>query len=252
MRRALAACGRFLFKTRNGLFPAIFFLLALTSRPIERAGAIPWGRILDVLGVLLAASGQALRVAVIGLAYIRRGGLNKKVHADRLVQEGIFAHCRNPLYVGNFLALTGFCLIHDSWACYLVGIPVFVLAYVSIVLAEEEFLRGKFGQEFEDYCRRVPRFGFRLRGLRETLPRSTFDWRRVVAKEYGSTFSGTSFVLFLFVWDRWLVDGWPAARGTLLVALAIWAPCVVLYLVARRLKKTARLGTAHAETPATV
>jgi len=125
-------------------------------------------------------------------------------------------------------------------------------AFRSIGISEEEFLRGKFGQEFEDYCRRVPRFGFRLRGLRETLAGSTFDWRRVVAKEYGSTFSGTSFVLFLFVWDRWLVDGWPAARGTLLVALAIWAPCIVLYLVARRLKKTSRLGTAHAETPATV
>src|SRR4029078_10304588 len=118
--------------------------------------------VLDVLGVLLAASGQALRVVVIGLAYIRRGGVNKEGYADRLVQEGIFAHCRNPLYVGNFLALTGFCLIHDSWACYLICIPIFALAYLSIVLAEEEFLRAKFGEEFEAYCRCVPRFGFRL------------------------------------------------------------------------------------------
>jgi len=249
VRRALAALGRFLFKTRNGLFPAVFFVLALTSRPIARTGPVPWDRVLDVLGVLLAAAGQALRVAVIGLAYIRRGGLNKQVYADRLVQEGIFAHCRNPLYVGNFLALTGFCLIHDSWACYLVGIPIFVLAYVSIVLAEEDFLRTKFGAEFEEYCRRVPRFGFRFQGLSETIAGSRFDWRRVVRKEYGSTFSGLTFVLFLFVWDRYLVDGWAAARPTFLVALSIWIPCVVCYLVARRLKKTSRLGTSTAETP---
>lgn len=245
----LTTLGRFFFKTRNALFPVIFFCLALTSRPIAWPGPFHWDRAFDVLGVLCAASGQALRILVIGLAYIRRGGLNKEVYADRLVQEGIFAHCRNPLYVGNFLALTGFCLIHDSWACYLVGIPVFALAYLTIVLAEEEFLRKKFGAEFEEYCRRVPRFGFRFGGLRETIAGSRFDWRRVVAKEYGSTFSGLTFVLFLFVWDRYLVDGWAAARTTLLHALWIWVPCVFLYLFARRLKKTSRLGTTHGETP---
>jgi protein-S-isoprenylcysteine O-methyltransferase Ste14 len=250
VRSLLSALGRFLFKSRNALFPAIFFCLALASRPIEWPASFRGDLVLDVLGILLAAAGQAFRILVIGLAYIRRGGLNKQVYAERLVQEGIFAHCRNPLYVGNFLALTGFCLIHDSWACYLVGIPLFALAYLAIVLAEEEFLRKKFGEEYDEYCRRVPRFGFRFQGLRDTIAGSRFDWRRVVRKEYGSTFSGTTFVLFLLVWDRWVVDGWPAARPALLVALAIWIPCILLYLVARWLKKTSRLGAStHVETP---
>jgi hypothetical protein len=39
------------------------------------------------------------------LAYIKRGGRKKRIAADHLVVDGIFAHVRHPLYVGNFLLL---------------------------------------------------------------------------------------------------------------------------------------------------
>ena len=59
------------------------------------------------MAVLIAMSGLAVRGVVIGLAYIKRGGLNKKVYAANLVTEGMFSVCRNPLYVGNMLIYTG-------------------------------------------------------------------------------------------------------------------------------------------------
>lgn len=244
----LHALGGFFFKYRNGLFPLVFLCLALASRPILVRGELPWDRWLDGIGILAVALGQVLRVLVIGLVYIRRGGLDKQVYADRLIREGIFAHSRNPLYLGNLLALFGFCLIHHSWLCYLIGAPFFVLAYVAIVHAEEDFLRRKFGEEYEAYCREAPRFRLRLRGLRGTIAERMFDWRRVLRKEYGTTFSGVTFVLFLFVWDRYLVQGWAAARPMLPIVLSIWIPCVLLYLLTRWLKKANRLGTRHAET----
>ena len=50
-------------------------------------------------------AGVGPRVAVVACAYMKRGGVNKRVSARRLVPEGLFAHCRTPLSVGNFLLL---------------------------------------------------------------------------------------------------------------------------------------------------
>ena len=51
--------------------------------------------------------GQAVRVMVIGYAYIQRGGVNKQLAARSPGREGVYAHSRNPMYVGNFLLLAG-------------------------------------------------------------------------------------------------------------------------------------------------
>src|SRR5678815_5444661 len=64
-------------------------------------------REMALAGLLIALSGQVLRAVTIGLEYIIRGGRNRQVYAEKLVTGGMFAHCRNPLYVGNFLVLVG-------------------------------------------------------------------------------------------------------------------------------------------------
>lgn len=79
-----------------------------------------------------AAAGQALRFAVIGYAYIKRGGLRRRVHVDKLVMKGYFAHSRNPLYLGNLVVLSGLFLIHGAVSVYAIGIPFFLSAYVAI------------------------------------------------------------------------------------------------------------------------
>ena len=78
-------------------------------------------RRLDAAGFVVASIGQLLRVAVIGFAYITRGGRNRRIVADSLVQAGIFAHSRNPLYLGNLLivAASRSCMARGgstSWA----------------------------------------------------------------------------------------------------------------------------------------
>lgn len=238
--------GAFCFRRRDLLFPVVFLGLVLVSAPGTLFGSRTWDRVLDALGTAVAIAGQVLRATVIGLAYIRRGGLHGRVHADALVVDGLFAHSRNPLYLGNFLALCGFCLIHHSTACYLVGIPFFALAYLAIVATEESFLSARFGATFEDYRRRVPRFLPEPRGLRRTLSSMRFDWRRLLRKEYGSTFAGLTTILVLLVWDDFRRFGFQ--RAELTAAALIWAPLVAAYLLARWLKKTGRLGEGVTES----
>jgi protein-S-isoprenylcysteine O-methyltransferase Ste14 len=240
--RFLLPPGHFFFKYRDFLFPVVFFGLAATSRPRLFLGSQAADLALDALGVVIALAGQWLRAAVIGYAYVRRGGKNKQVYADSLVQEGFFAHSRNPLYLGNFMALLGFSLIYHSLLVEAVGIPFFAFAYLAIVAAEEDYLRRHFGEVYEDYCRRVPRFLLSFSGLSATLASMRFDWRRLIRKEYGSTFAGATCILALLLWEAYRLSGEDAFRERAMVVGPLWIVLLVGYLLARRLKKTGRLG----------
>ncbi len=116
---------------------------------------------MDAIGILVSLLGQSLRVLVIGLVYITRGGQNRQVWANALVDTGMFAHSRNPLYLANLLLFLGLAIVHNGWAMYLIVVPFFVFAYVCIVAAEEQYLYGRFGEPMpttvaacRDGCRR--------------------------------------------------------------------------------------------------
>lgn len=75
-----------------------------------------------------------------------------------LVTAGPFALCRNPLYVGSFLGCVGYLIICNNLIAWLVAIPLFWAFHGGAVAYEEKLLREKFGEPFDDYCARVPRF----------------------------------------------------------------------------------------------
>lgn len=229
--------GNFFFRCRNGLFPAAYLLLFCPSPRLLNDAALA-----AALGLALALAGQGLRALTIGLAYIVRGGKNRQVYANALVQEGVFAHCRNPLYVGNFLILAGLGLVANSVLFAIIGIPFFLLAYSAIIAAEEDYLRRKFGQEFDEYCARVPRLVPHFAGLGQTLRDMRFHWQRLIVKEYGSTYAWTAGAILLMLKNYWIGhDIHPAPSwviGTLLASLAF---LTFLYGLARYLKKTQTL-----------
>jgi protein-S-isoprenylcysteine O-methyltransferase Ste14 len=199
---------------------------------------------MDLGGVLVSLSGETLRVLVIGLVYITRGGQNRQVWANALVDEGMFAHCRNPLYLANVFLILGLAIVHNGWAMYVIGVPFFVLAYVCIVAAEEHYLRARFGNAYADYCRRVPRWIPSLRGLSTTLRGTRFDWLKVLRKEYGTPFAWVSGLLVLLVWEHVSAAGAsPIGRVELGAILVIWIALAIAYLVVRTLKLSGRLGT---------
>src|SRR5688572_9921162 len=108
--------GNFFFKYRNLLFPIFALTIFIPSPELftretfgENYHLVP-----AVLGISIAIFGQVVRAATIGLKYIKRGGLDKKVYAENLVTDGIFNHCRNPLYVGNILMLSGVGILSNS------------------------------------------------------------------------------------------------------------------------------------------
>jgi protein-S-isoprenylcysteine O-methyltransferase Ste14 len=179
MDSLLVRAGRVAFRRRGLLLPVALVLLLI---PGPRLMADP--AVAGLIGLAIALFGQAIRSATVGLEYIIRGGRDHQVYAEKLVTGGIYSHVRNPMYVGNFFLLIGLAVASNSWVFVLAGIPIAALTHVLIVAAEEDFLRGKFGAEFDAFCARSPRWVPRLSGLRTTFHGMTFNWRRVLVKEY--------------------------------------------------------------------
>ncbi len=193
--------GNFFFKYRNLLFILLYGLLFLPSPELftEAIFHAAYKTLPLIIGLFVTVLGQAIRGATIGLAYIVRGGKDKKVYAEHLVSTGIFSHCRNPLYVGNILMLLGVGILANSLIYVAIIMPLFLFIYQAIVLAEENFLRGKFGADFDAYCARVNRWIPSLKGIGATFSSMEFNWKRWVLKEYTTQFIWLAGIALLII-----------------------------------------------------
>ncbi|MES1225424.1 MAG: isoprenylcysteine carboxylmethyltransferase family protein, partial [Bacteroidota bacterium] len=144
--------GNFLFRNRNGLFPVFYLMLFVPSPEVFNNPVTAM-----IIGFIITLCGQLIRVVTIGLAYIIRGGKDRRVYAEDLVTTGIFSHSRNPLYVGNILILVGLGVASNSLLFMVVFTPLFLFFYQAIVMAEEDFLFHKFGEQYNEYRRKVNR-----------------------------------------------------------------------------------------------
>ena len=236
--------GNFFFKYRNWLFIIFYALLFVPYVPqlftAERFGEnYFWWPI--IIGLVITIAGQAIRAATIGLAYIIRGGKDNKVYAEDLVTIGIFAHCRNPLYVGNILMIAGVGILSNSLLYVAIMIPFFLFIYQAIVLAEENFLRNKFGEQFNNYCSRVNRWFPSFAGMGKTFSSMRFNWKRYVAKEHTTTFIWLcGVVLLLLFYYPQLTNSDTHVRNTW--AIAILSFLLLVYMLIRVLKKSGRLN----------
>ena len=239
--RWMLASGNFLFHIRNGLFPVIFLTLALFVRPSYFMGDPALDRMVMIAGAIIALTGQFIRLFVIGYAYIRRGGKNRRIYADDLVVAGIYAHSRNPMYVGNFLIACGFSLYFgNAWVCA-ITIPFFAWVYLAITAAEEQFLFGKFGPAYEKYMQDVNRFIPDVRGLSDTLGGQRFRWRTVLAKEYGTLFSTLVGLTAIAMYKTAYIHGWEARKAEVMQLAWLFIPIVLFYIIVRYMKLSGRL-----------
>ncbi len=234
--------GAFFFKYRNAVFPIVFVGVALCSRPSLFFGDLSIDRATTLLGAVLTLSGQALRLAVIGYAYIKRGGKDGKVFAETLVIRGFYAHCRNPMYTGNLLIGIGLAIVYGSWVSYAVAAPFFVFVYLAITETEENYLRKQFGEEYELYTRMVNRFIPDFTGLNESLKDFRYDWKRAIRKDYGTIFGSVSGIILIAGWKAYLFRGAETPQA-LAPYLAPFGAMCLLYLLARFFKKSGTLSS---------
>ena len=228
--------GNFLFRNRNGIFPLFYLMLFIPSWEVFTNPVTAM-----IIGFSVTLVGQLVRVITIGLVYIIRGGKDRRVYAEDLVTTGIFAHCRNPLYVGNILILVGLGIASNSFLFMAVFTPVFLFFWQAIVLAEENYLRNKFGEQYDEYCRRVNRWLINFNGIGKTLRSMHFKWKRVIIREYNSTYIWMTGAVLIVMKHFYFHEDRFDFNKNLPVFISILVGLLILYFIARYLKKSRKL-----------
>lgn len=126
--------------------------LVVTGYLDWNAGPLPWPTSAVVGGVLI----------VVGMVVAREGGVDLGVaetrgQAGELQTGGLYRYSRNPQTVGYSVVFVGAALLSNSMlvaTLVVIGVAWLFLA----VLAEEPWLREQYGEDYDDYCREVPRF----------------------------------------------------------------------------------------------
>jgi protein-S-isoprenylcysteine O-methyltransferase Ste14 len=231
LREEWAQSGNRLFKLRSE-FPLL--VLALVLLELRLHPPMYLGRTRELLwvalSIVIACIGEAIRIYAVG--HVPGGTSARSTQEPRgsaLNTSGLYSVVRHPLYVGNFLIWMGLALYARSWRLELLVLFVFWIFYERVMFAEEEYLRGLFGDEYLSWASRTRAFIPSLRGWR--APSMPFSWRVVVRREHSSMFAIVA-VFTLLVFARDFLDdfhvgahrGWVIVfgAGLLLFLLAVF------------------------------
>lgn len=114
----------------------------------------PIGRGMGAIAVVLLVVGLAgLVVAIAQLGAVRFVG----ARAAALQVSGLYRVTRNPQLVALFPMVVGLALLRPTWFA-LGWVAIYCVIAHLMVLAEEAHLQHRFGEAYDQYCARVPRY----------------------------------------------------------------------------------------------
>jgi protein-S-isoprenylcysteine O-methyltransferase Ste14 len=145
------------FFARGGGWVIAQFLIMLAVAILGvkyRGGEMRLGFI--IAGACLFAMGGAVGVAGAVTLKSNLTPFPKPVSHAQLIQHGIYAHIRHPLYTSVLLAALGWAVAWQSWPA-LAATAVLVIFFYAKARREEGWLREAF-PEYRAYERRVRRF----------------------------------------------------------------------------------------------
>ncbi|MGD0339628.1 MAG: isoprenylcysteine carboxylmethyltransferase family protein [Bacteroidota bacterium] len=125
--------------------------------------------ILSVIGLILVAGGMVILAITISM-FIRmgKGTLAPWNPTKKLVVTGFYSHVRNPMITGVLTTLLGESSIFHSTTIFIWSIIFFIINSIYFMFSEEPGLIRRFGEEYLEYKRNVPRWIPRLKPWKPT------------------------------------------------------------------------------------
>lgn len=190
LQQELVRQGNWLFRWRSYL---PFLILPLAAASFRNSGWFidTFGNGLeeawDIACYVLALVGLGLRIAIVGYVPSGTSGRNAvEQRADVLNTSGMYSVVRHPLYFANFIVFIAFILLFKSLLLALFMALAYFLYYERIMLAEEQFLEGKYGESYRAWAGKTPAFLPRLTGF--VRPSLSFSWRSALVREFHTLF----------------------------------------------------------------
>jgi len=141
----------------------------LFGGPTIVAGLVPWlltrwkadeqPAALKVLGVILLLAGAALVLETTArFALHGRGTPAPWAPPERFVERGSYRFVRSPMYFGVILLVVGQGLLLGREILFLWAVAAWLGFTAFLAVYEEPQLRRRFGDDYDDYRRRVRRW----------------------------------------------------------------------------------------------
>jgi len=174
---------------------------------------VPLGFALGIAFVFLSHPTLAFLAAGAVVAFL---GLSLRAYAAgcleksrELTTSGPYRYTRNPLYLGSFFMGLGFAVAAASWVLGLIFVCFFILIYVPVMRREENFLRRKFGEAYEQYARSAslffPTFTARSKATVSSASPDGFRWERYRRNhEYDAALGYLAGLVFLAIKLRFM------------------------------------------------
>jgi protein-S-isoprenylcysteine O-methyltransferase Ste14 len=177
--------GNWLFKRRSWL-PVFMIIAGIGMMYLGNRQAIIFDQRDELIFLGVSLLGQIIRILTVGYTPKNTSGRNTANGqlADELNVTGIYSLLRHPLYLGNFFMWLGPVLFIRSTGVTLVFVLVYWLYYERIMFAEEQFLRKKFGEAYDNWSEKVSSFiPWSFKYVPANLP---FSFKNVLKREYNS------------------------------------------------------------------
>jgi len=228
--------GNWLFKRRSWL-PVFLVVTGIFVMYIGNRQAILFDMRDELIFLGVSLLGELIRIFTVGFAPRNTSGRNTSAGqiADELNVTGIYSIVRHPLYVGNFFMWLGPVLFIRSTWFTIVFILVYWLYYERIMFAEEQFLRKKFGEAYDNWSEKVG--SFIPTSFRYISTRLHFSVKNVLKREYNSFVN--IFVIFILL-D--LVRNYFLSGRFYLTGMWIYlgVPAGAIWLIVRTIHKSTR------------
>ncbi|OFY67891.1 MAG: hypothetical protein A2V64_10720 [Bacteroidetes bacterium RBG_13_43_22] len=177
--------GNWIFR-RRGWLPVFMVIAGIIMMYLGNRQAIIFDLRDEMIFLSLSLLGEVIRIVTVGFAARNTSGRNTAAGqiADELNVTGLYSIVRHPLYAGNFLMWLGPVLFLRSAWFTVVFCLAYWLYYERIMFAEEQFLRRKFGDEYDKWSEKVSAFfPFSFHFIK---PKLRFSLRSVLSREYNS------------------------------------------------------------------
>lgn len=145
--------------------------LIVSSRPVR-----PTLTSVAVGAVVIAAGLMLVAVTVWHFATVGRGTIAPWDPPRRLVVRGVYRYVRNPMISGVILILIGEAIAMRSRDVLSWAAAFFLINLIYIPLLEEEFLIQRFGDDYLEYRRHVPRWVPRTRPWQSPQKARPIHW----------------------------------------------------------------------------
>ncbi len=110
------------------------------------------------IGLLPIIVSAIISVLSLQIMFKRKTAINPYKQTTSIIDKGPFSYTRNPLYVSIILFHLGFAVLMNSlWILLCLPVLLIILDR-GVVLQEEKYLEGKFGDEYLQYKSRVRRW----------------------------------------------------------------------------------------------